>query len=339
MRGNMHNFRLGRHAGYWKAIWQEPGYGQRRQTLYDEFNKSIKATEPKEKAERAYNAFCHRLRRAARPAEPTIGEILRGYVDDRKRAASHDRMEFALQALKPLHATTSEAFGISNCREYTAGRQAQEVSDGTIHYELSMLKTAFKWAVEEEWIAKIPKMEIPHKPQGRDRWLTRAEADRLIAAARSQHIRLFIIIGLTTAARKTAILELTWDRVDFENRRINFNPPIRRITSKRRAIVPINDTLYAALIEARKASTCDYVIEYAGGPVKDVKRGVRLTVERAGLKGVFPHILRHTSATWMTQQGAHNVGEFLGHKDPRSTQKYAHHHPDFLIEPAKALEL
>ena len=42
------------------------------------------------------------------------------------------------------------------------------------------------------------------------------EYERMLAKAETPHIRLFIILALSTAGRMTAILELTWDRVDFE---------------------------------------------------------------------------------------------------------------------------
>lgn len=342
MRGNMHNFRLGRHAGYWKAIWQEPGYGQRRQTLYDEFNASIKAAEPKEKAERAYNAFCHRLSRAARPAEPTIGEILRGYVDDRKGSvAAPERLEFSLQALKPFHAHAPSHITPLACREYTAARLQAKRSIATAATELGTLRTALLWAQKNEWIETAPTVDVPDKPPARDRWLQRSEADRLIASASSLHIRLFIIVALSTAARKKAILDLTWDQIDWENRLVDFRSKVVPMTAKRRTVVPINDTLLKALREAHGAATTDYVIEYAGGRVKDVKKGIRLTAKRAGIDGVTPHVFRHTAATWMAQKGIKmdKIAEYLGHTDSRTTRKYAHWQPDFLTDAAEALEL
>jgi integrase len=53
-------------------------------------------------------------------------------------------------------------------------------------------------------------------------FLTRAEADHLLAAHKARHLRLFVEIGLHTGARHGAILALTWDRVDLIERVIDF---------------------------------------------------------------------------------------------------------------------
>jgi len=44
------------------------------------------------------------------------------------------------------------------------------------------------------------------------------------------------------------------------------------------------------------------------------------------------HTLRHTAASWMVQQGVdlYAVGQILGHKTPRMTQRYAHLSPDYM---------
>src|SRR3546814_9647702 len=43
-------------------------------------------------------------------------------------------------------------------------------------------------------------------------------------------ICLYVLLGLYTMARPSAILELTWDRVDFERRLIDLNPAGRKQT-------------------------------------------------------------------------------------------------------------
>jgi len=61
----------------------------------------------------------------------------------------------------------------------------------------------------------------------------------------------------------------------------------------------------------------------------------------AGLHGVTPHTLRHTSATWMAQAGVPLwiIAKYLGHTTSRTTERvYAHHNPTFLLEAKQALE-
>ncbi len=49
-------------------------------------------------------------------------------------------------------------------------------------------------------------------------------------------------------------------------------------------------------------------------------------MDRAGLPNVHFHDLRHSTASALINAGAslYVVGQILGHKDPRSTQRYAH---------------
>ncbi len=106
---------------------------------------------------------------------------------------------------------------------------------------MQALRAALRWAAGRgKLIAAVPPLTMPERPPARDRWLTREEAARLVAACGSHHVRLFVLLALHTAARAGAILALTWDRVDMERRRIDFREPDRPETRKRRVAVPIN---------------------------------------------------------------------------------------------------
>lgn len=61
---------------------------------------------------------------------------------------------------------------------------------------------------------------------------------------------------------------------------------------------------------------------------------------RAGLSSVSPHTLRHTCGTWMAQRGVpmHEIAGWLGHTTGRTTELYAHHHPDFMENARRAAD-
>jgi len=67
---------------------------------------------------------------------------------------------------------------------------------------------------------------------------------------------------LSTTARATALLELTWDRVDFNRRQIHLRNPDDIGRRKGRTVVPINNSLNEALYEAYQAAQSDYVLEW-----------------------------------------------------------------------------
>ncbi len=73
---------------------------------------------------------------------------------------------------------------------------------------------------------------------------------RLLDAAITQHIRLFIVLALATAGRMAAILDLTWDRVDLQSGVIRSN---RRKRRKGRAAIA-DDQRFAEALGIRKRS-------------------------------------------------------------------------------------
>lgn len=97
----------------------------------------------------------------------------------------------------------------------------------------------------------------PQASAPRDRYLTREEVDRLLEHVRTPHVRLFIILAITTGARMSALLDLRWNQVDFKHRTINFNQVGREQTNKRRPEVPLNTRAFEALEEAARAALTD----------------------------------------------------------------------------------
>jgi len=100
-------------------------------------------------------------------------------------------------------------------------------------------------------------------------------------------------------------------------------------------------TARAALQEARQGALTPWVIEWAGRPVKSVKRGLSVAARRAGLEHVSPHDLRRSAAIHMVEDGVSisEISQFLGHSNERVTyQTYARFQIDYLRRAAEALE-
>jgi integrase len=142
------------------------------------------------------------------------------------------------------------------------------------------------------------------------------------------HVKLFVILAITTAGRKGALLALTWDRVSFEHATIDLREPetidpLTKKARKSRAIVPMTALARAALTEAKAGALTDHVIEWDGEPVKNIRKGFMAAVERAGLKDVTPHSLRHVAASWLASSGIEMelIARHLGHRDPSVTRQ------------------
>jgi integrase len=58
----------------------------------------------------------------------------------------------------------------------------------------------------------------------------------------------------------------------------------------------------------------------------------RRLFEGLGIADASFHSLRHTAASWLVMQGVdlYAVGQLLGHRTPRMTQRYAHLSPQYM---------
>jgi integrase len=292
--------------------------------------------------------------RPAGPAEPgdyAIASALDLYGTlHAPHTADPQRIAYAITPLLDFWRDNAvSAITKQSCRAYATWRAR---APATIRRELTTLRAALNFAYEEGRLTRPVHIEMPEKPDGKDRWLTEREAAALLMAARDSYsnvrlyLPLFILIGLYTGARPGAILALRWPQVDLEAGRINFHAIGTRRTSKRKVMgQPIPARLMTFLrLAKRRGTDLGYVVHDNGQRIKDVggswggdanKPGngsFGTACKRAGLAGVSPHTLRHTCGTWMAQRGVplHDIGGWLGHSDFRTTKLYAHHHADHM---------
>lgn len=314
-------------------------------------------TADEREARAALAAFEAGWGKAEPPQGASIGLILDAYQADRESNTerplhSPGTLKACVTALKRhLGDLLPELLTKQRCRLYARQRRSEgyevgpaekrrrkPVADGTIIRELVTLRAAFKWGVDEKWLGAAPYVEVPSAPEPRQRWLTRAEAGALVDACGDFHIRLFVLLALHTAARRAAILGLKWEDVDLNAGRLSYGTG--RGNKGRARWVPINPELMAHLLSAQTLAQSEWVIEFAGGPVKSVQTGFRAACRRACLTGVTPHTLRHTAATWAAQARVPlwEIAGLLGHSDMKMVEEvYGHHSPEHLRAAARAV--
>jgi integrase len=277
-----------------------------------------------------------------RPKGNTVAELWQGYIGDKQGRAVLATMTHTWKALAPQFGPLpGDRVTIADCRAHTEARRKAGIKDGTIHTELGHLRMVLVWARKHGLLKEAPDIERPSKPKPREHHLTRDQARAVIEAANMPHLRLFIILALGTGARSAALLGLTWDRCDFIRGLIDLRDPAMTMPHKGRAIVPMNRTVRAALVEARAGGRSDFVVEWAGKRVGSVKRGLIETGKRAGVGKVTPHLFRHSAAVHMVEAGIsfEEVAQFLGHDDVNVTRKvYGRFSPNHLRTAAAALE-
>ncbi|WP_286903151.1 tyrosine-type recombinase/integrase [Vreelandella sedimenti] len=252
----------------------------------------------------------------------------RSYGDMQRRVArlyDHIGAEFVMEEMRG-----------DDVRAFISARQKDGVKPATINRELSILSAMINYAIIHlEWPMSNPvRGRMLKEPEGRVRWLTHSEADRLVAAAKTQRsgerLADFILLGLNTGARMNELLKMTWSRVDFDNALLHLEGEDNK-SAKRRS-VPLNDEANAALKRrwVWVASNCphsEWVFAKADGErLGNLRNGFNTACSAARIANFRIHDLRHTCASWMVSQGVPllDVKDVLGHSTVKMTEKYAH---------------
>lgn len=245
----------------------------------------------------------------------------------------------------------------NSCRDYHAFRNRnfrarlkarkqpeRDISPSQIARELSVLQAALTHDWKKGRLTQYIHVWQPKFDNRKDRWLTQDEVGALLDAAESMpeaknYLPLFILLGVYTGARHSAILQLTWDRVDVERGTIDYNDASRERTKKGRALIriplPLRDVLKAVKREGA------FVVNRSGKPLLSVKKAFGQCCAKVGLLGVSPHTLRHTCASWQAQDGVSfaKIGKFLGHSDSATTERrYSHHAQDYMDDSVRSLD-
>ena len=146
-----------------------------------------------------------------------------------------------------------------------------------------------------------------------------------------------------TAARPQAVLDLTYEQIDFKRNIIDLNPKGREQTQKVRAVVKLPKTLKPILLAEQERGDCQHIVSFHGLPVKSTKTAWGKLRSQAKLDTrVLPYSIRRTMARFLRMQGvpAWEVAEQLGHRATgyRITELYTAHSPDYLEQSVVAID-
>lgn len=224
---------------------------------------------------------------------------------------------------------TAEDISSKTCRAYAATKAASGAAS-----DLKILRAAVNyWHKEYGPLNFVPTFWRPPEPPPRERWLSKAEAARLLwTARRVPHIKRLILLGLYTGSRPGVLLALQWDQIDFRNGVMSRTRSGETAAENKRA--PKVKLGRRILVHMKRWKRLDggagYVCGFEGHRVHDPHSAWRRIVNAAGLEGVTRHTLRHTRATWMMQANVPiwEAAGFLGMTVKTLEKVYGHHVPD-----------
>ena len=253
--------------------------------------------------------------------------------------------------------------------------QLKRVSANTVIHYHAIIHRALKYAVKTDLIDVNPadKVERPRKDRFTASFYDGNEVNRLFQVARGTPLELPVMLAAFYGLRRSEVVGLKWDAIDFENktiairhtvtacaekgRRIEVAADTTKTASSRRTLplVPAFQTKLAALKEQQEKNRIlcgrSYCTDYLGYVLVDAM-GNRLKLsyistafpallKRNGLRPIRFHDLRHSCASLLLKNGVpmKQIQEWLGHSDFSTTANiYAHLDAGSKLTSAQAME-
>lgn len=202
-------------------------------------------------------------------------------------------------------------------RQNRAGaRDGTTVKDATVRNRLACLKAACRFAWKQGLTKEDPttRMILPTVRNERHVYASRAEVAALVRHADRHDARVMILAAYYTGMRLGELQRVQvegdalWlaDTKNGDRRAVPVHPRLKRWVK----FLPLT------------------------APKITLQRAFQRARVRAGLPHIHIHDLRHSAASEMVNAGVdlYVVGKVLGHRDSRSTQRYAHLRHDTLAD-------
>ncbi len=223
------------------------------------------------------------------------------------------------------------------CRAYARAAG----TDTMARRDLEELRAAINHHRREGLHDRIVSVVLPARRAPRERWLDRDEVAKLLWTAwrrpKCKQLARFILFALYTGRRSAVVCGASFHResgrswVDVDGGFL-WPPERAKKTKKRNPPAPIADRLLPHLRRWRDGGR-RYVVDWNGSPITRIGRTLKEVAIAAGLGDeVTPHVLRHTAATWLMQNGTDMLkfGRFLGMTTRTFESTYAHYRPEHL---------
>jgi len=211
----------------------------------------------------------------------------------------------------------------------------------TINQELALLRSSINY-VRHHWGVQLANPVSRQRLKStalRLRYLTRQEAQSLVAHANRKQVAAFIQLALHTGCRKNELLTLRWADIDLEKRYLVLRPENTK-ANKARAL-PLNRSAVSALQELQDGNDSPWVFSNSRGERKKTMNwSFRKSLKSAGIEDFHIHDLRHTFASWLVSEGVEliKVRDLLGHSTIKMTERYAHLMPERLLDAVEVLD-
>jgi integrase len=330
--------------GYFEIHWSEKGRSKR-------FSCRTKDPVEAQRTLKEWRAEAAQVQALARSAlVPSVEEVCQRFLEHATREGKTNSSRYALVPVqRELGHFPADTLTMENLQHY---RDRRTVSDSSVRRELTQLRAVLRWAVKRKLIEAdtLPRFdEMPPESTPRLKWMDDAEADYFWSQAMlhgqrddlpqqsraaARRVMVFVALAMETAARRGAIYRLTWDRVDFTSKLIDYRVPGERLTKKRKVTVKMSDRVRTVLETAAQDAPKNVLGRPVGrvlGEIGCVRRAFREFAEAIKMPWVTPHVLRHTWASQSARLGypMKAIAEVLGDSVETVNKYYVHLTPDY----------
>ena len=209
-------------------------------------------------------------------------------------------------------------------------------ADATINRHFAFLRRAFTLAIKDNKLSRNPVSGVTFFPESnRTRFLSEEELTRLRNVLPSEAWA-WVALAIETGLRQGEQFSLQWKWVDLDNSVITI--PMSK--SGRTRHVPLSEGAKTILRSFESFLHSPYVFPSVRDPLTPLNPDSFLrnvygpALRKAGIQGSCWHSLRHTSASRRVMAGVDlfSVSKVLGHRDIKTTMRYAHLSTDHLRE-------
>jgi integrase len=212
-------------------------------------------------------------------------------------------------------------------------RTKQSVSPATVNRMMKVLSSMLSYAFERGDITTHPMLRFKHFPEAERelRVMTIDEERAFVAALLKIDLAVFGFAAIMgeTALRPSEAERLEWPHVDLTNRILTVNSQSK---GKRARYIPLSDFAVDVLRKLTRVAEDPHVFVRLETlkPVQDVREPFAKAQKATGLDWVHPEDFRHFRATQWVRLGIDlkTVQRLLGHRDIRTTMRYAHFAPE-----------
>jgi len=257
---------------------------------------------------------------------------IRSYHDDLVQFFSFLETQFGEVSLSMI--------GHHHVRSWLASIKEKDNTSKTINRKISSLKSFFKYLVKTSALEQTPMTRVitPKNSRRLPDFIREGDADKLIGTLKNTedwkglNTKMLITLFYSTGMRLSELVNLKESEVDFGRKQLKVlgkGNKERIIPISQEVVVIIKDYIQHKKKEFGAADNALLVTEkgrkmYSKYPYLLVKAFLSSEVKTLNKKS--PHVLRHSFATHLSNNGAdlNAIKELLGHSSLAATQVYTH---------------